>query len=171
MELDFTYEQLNALGLYAAELIRERTAKGIDADGTPFKPYSTKTFFRPVGGLTAKQRSALAKLVKENKAEYIMKDGKKLWALINGYDTWKSVAFPDEYDGGVVNLRATGKMMSALTVIDVNDAKQEFTLGWVRPELARIANYNAQRGRTFLGFTEKEKEKMIDDFVKLIEVK
>lgn len=170
MQLTLTYEQLNALGLYAAEMIRERTAKGIDAEGKPFKPYSTKTFFRPVGGLTAKQRAALAKLVKENKAEYIMKDGQKLWALINGYDTWKSVAFPDEYDGGIVNLRATGKMMDALTVIDVKESKGEVTLGWARPELARIAQYNIDRGRMFLGHSKKETSELVEQFIKLVKV-
>jgi len=170
MELNFTYEELNLLGLYAAETIRERTAKGIGADGSPFKPYSTKKFFRPLGGLTAKQRTALEGLVKANKAQYIMRDEQKLWALIEGYDTWKSVAFPDEYDGGTVNMRATGKMMDAMTVIDVDETKQEFTLGWVRPELARIAYYNELKGRTILGFTDKEKSTMVDEFIKTIQV-
>lgn len=168
--LEISSEILFTLGLYAAELIRERTASGSDAFGKKFKPYSDKKFFRPVGGLTAKQRSALAQLVKANKAEYIMKDGKKLWALINGYDTWKSVAFPDEYKGGTVNLRATGKMMDGLTVIDVNEAKAEFTLGWVRPELVLINSYNEMRGRMMLGLSPLDEEKLQDKLAQLIEV-
>lgn len=170
MIVELTYEQLHTLGLYAAELIRERTAEGFDDKGNKFKPYSSKKFFRPIGGLTSKQRKALADLVKAGKAEYIMKDGEKLWALINGYDTWKSVAFPDEWRGGTVNLRATGKMMDGLTVIDVKPSDNTFTLGWVRPELALIAGYNAARGREMLGLSPIDEEKLSDKVAQLIEV-
>lgn len=170
ISLNLTSQQLTNIGLFAAELIRERTSSGIDAQGNPFKSYSSKVFFRPIGGMTAKQRNALANLVKNKQAEYVKKENKNLWALIHGYDVWKKVAYPDEYNGGVVNLRATGKMMDALTVINVDQSKQEFTLGFARPEMARIAYYNEQRGRVFNGLTESDKEQLYNYAARLIKV-
>ncbi|MCA0270227.1 MAG: hypothetical protein LCH53_13570 [Bacteroidetes bacterium] len=162
-------------GQFAVTAIVERTARGEDADGKPFVPYSTRPLALPVGSPDAKTikallssgqevsgnltKRAIRKLRKAEDGLYYFTSRRTgaLWMVIEGgYAAVKAARYPK--DGGVVNLHATGSMMRALRVIGVDatvDGGGTVTVGFSRPEEAQKAYWNS-RTRRFLGLTSDE---------------
>ena len=150
---------MNKVGFYAISLIKERTGQGKDAKGSDFKPYSTRMFAMPYGFLK-KQKALVEKFVKSKEMTMITRDGKQTWVLIaKGYSFYKE-NFSRNWEGGKVNLKLSGEMMKAITVIGTDG--KSFTVGWVRPELAERAYYNEEKGREFLGLTDEDMSKIYD---------
>lgn len=149
---------LRAVGLLGIQIITERTARGIDADGEPFKPYSAKPFAMPAGAVTQRARAAL----KKELSFFKTKRG-ELWMIVQGgYEALKRAAYPQ--DAGTVNLWAKGLMIPALTIVSVDVAARTVVLGFTDQEQATKAFYHnvagAGRGhviRRFLGFTDEER--------------
>lgn len=143
---------MKLLGLKAVQMIKKRTAEGKGVDGD-FKKYSERWFARPAGGHT---QAVMRKFISlgEDTMKWFRRDGGQDWITFNGYKKYKEVVYKDEYDGGKVNLRATGDMMDGFTVIATGDGV--VTLGWIDMELAERAAFNELRGRSILGLTEAE---------------
>lgn len=143
-------------GEFAVTAIVERTARGEDADGKPFAPYSTRPLAVPSASVSKRVR---ARLQKAEDGLYYFKSRRtgNLWMVIEGgYAAVKAARYPK--DGGVVNLHATGAMMRALRVIGVDatvDGGGTVTVGFSRPEEAQKAYWNS-RTRRFLGLTDDE---------------
>lgn len=149
--------QLRKVGLKIIEIIDRRTGQGIDADGNPFAPYSEKPFAMPLGGITARARTALG----EKLHEFTTSQG-ALWAVIEGgYKAFKAAAFPQ--DSGSVNLTQTGRMLSGLTVVGTDPSTNTVSIGFTNSEDALKAWYHNKAGagksktiRKFMGLTEAE---------------
>ncbi len=160
--IDFKIElsdaDLTRIGLKGAQLIQERTEKGLDADGNPFEPYSENAFAMPLGAITARARQALG----DKLNTFTTKKG-ALWAVIEGgYKAFKSAAYPQ--DSGSVNMTQTGRMMSGLTVVRTDPTTNTVVLGFTQSEDALKAWYHNEAGagprkviRKFLGWTDEEK--------------
>ncbi|HAT75543.1 MAG TPA: hypothetical protein DCS19_01560, partial [Flavobacterium sp.] len=158
LEVTLTEADLKKVALKAVELIKKRTASGKDAKGSAFKKYSERWFARPAGGITRSKMKLLsneAKRSNDNVVFFKTKAGKS-WLLINGYKKFKSIVYPDEFQGGTVNLRATGDMLDGLGYINADSKAMKFTLGWVDTELAERAFFNEEKGRSLLGLTDDE---------------
>lgn len=154
-------QALRQIGLLGIQIITDRTARGVDADGKPFAPYGTSPFAMPYGGITAKARAALG----DSLHAFKTKKG-TLWAVITGgYAAFKKAAYPQE--GGEVNLTATGTMMQQLTIVEVVPSTNTVVLGFASLEAATIAYYHNVAGagpskvrRNFMGFTGQELQRM-----------
>lgn len=161
MKITIPEQALRQLGLLGIQIITERTARGVDAEGKPFKPYGTSPFAMPYGGITAKARAALGDSLQAFRTK-----GGAMWAVITGgYAAYKKAAYPQ--DGGEVNLTATGTMMQQLTVVKVIPSTNTVVLGFASIEAATIAYYHNVAGagpskvrRKFMGFTRAEAERL-----------
>lgn len=133
-------------------IIKKRTQSGLDKDGAPFKPYSTKPFKMPSGAAT---KRAKRELMNKGELSYFKTQGGKLWIVVrSGYLGYKKAVYSKTGFTGAPNLMMTGQMMGAFAPIVYSDTG--FTLGFTRSEEAQKAFWNQQMGRDFLGMTEKE---------------
>jgi hypothetical protein len=152
---------LRQIGLRTIAFIRERTLKGIDADGALFHPYSTTPFARPYGGITQRTKANLG----DRLQVFTNPKSGKLWAVIEGgYEEYKRAAYPS--DSGV-NLTATGAMLRALTIVSVDEGTNTVVIGFARAEEAEKALYHDQIGagprrviRHFMGVSPSEREEL-----------
>lgn len=151
VKVKYTPVQLKRIGLHLLSLIRDRTAKGLDAKGLPFKSYSKNPFVIPYAVATKK---AVNELVKQNKAVIFYRAGKKMALIKSGYLEYKKLVYKDTSYDGTVNLMLTGRMMQDLNVLDLQDNK--ILIGFNNTEMAERAGFNAMRGRHFLGFSDKD---------------
>lgn len=158
LQVTLSEANLKKVALKAVELIKKRTEAGKDAKGNAFKGYSEKWFARPAGGIPRAKMKILKELSdkSDDEIQFFKKKGKKTWLLINGYKKYKSLVYPDEYQGGKPNLRATGDMLDGLGYINTDSKAMKFTLGWVDTELAERAFFNEEKGRSLLGLTDDE---------------
>jgi len=160
-------DDLKRIGLRAVSMIRDRTLRGVGADGAPFKPYSTQPFALPLGAITKRAQRALG----DDMKIITSKRSGALWAVITGgYAALKDAAYP-QY-GGVVNLSRTGAMLRALTVIGVNGSGQvTIRIGFAREEEAQKALWNDARGRRILGFTQEERTDLAGAAARVIQIR
>lgn len=162
IDIEIPQNVVNRVAERAAQMMRDRARAGIDAEGRPMKPYSTKPFARPLGGITQATRRRLGEKLKE----FTTKQG-KLWAVIvGGYAAYKKAAYPQESGG--VNMTATGGMLRSLAVLE---AKTDGTIriGFRRQDEAEKAYYHTVAGagkgkviRDFIGLTEAEKQELAE---------
>lgn len=151
MKIVYSNKSLRAIGARIVEIIFDRTAEGLDANGKPFNPYSTRPFKMPAGAIGKGVRKIL---IKDGKLHYF-KNNKALWVVIlGGYMELKRAMFRKTSWDGKPNLMATGKMLRAMKVVKVGNNR--ITIGFTRTEEAEKAGWNAERGREFLGITDKE---------------
>lgn len=140
---------LKKIGMVIIANIQKRTESGIDADGKPFKAYSTKTFAMPSGAITKRAQKIL---VKDGNLQYFNTKGGSLWAvIIGGYAVLKKAVYAKTSSNGTVNLMATGAMMRSLRVQSTGN--NSITLGFANTESANKAYYNKVMGREFLGLS------------------
>ena len=157
---------MKLLGLKAVQMIKKRTAEGKGADGD-FKDYSDRWFARPAGGHTEAVMKKF-KALGDDQVKWFSREGKQEWMAFKGYKAYKEIVYKDEYEGGKVNLRATGDMMDGFTVIANGDGF--VTLGWIDMELAERAAFNEMRGRSILELTEKEVTELEEFAVGRVEI-
>ncbi|MEP7217946.1 MAG: hypothetical protein ABI876_03470 [Bacteroidota bacterium] len=158
LDLKIQPDALRRVGLKSIELITIRTLAGRDANNAPFAPYSTEPFARPLGGITARARAALG----ETGLKIFKTRGGHLWAVITGgYRALKAASNPQ--DGPAVNMSATGAMLRALTIINVNAGARTVSIGFSRGEEAIKAYWHNVTGvgrqhtiRKFMGVAPSE---------------
>lgn len=149
----FKESGLRKLALFFIGVIQKRTLEGKDADGKPFKGYSTKPFAMPSGAIT---KRAVKSMVSAEEANYTNHNG-KLWIVVRGgYKVAKKRIMENSpgYDG-TVNLTLSGRMLKALTPVTVN-SKGEIVIGFTREEDAQKAIWNEESGRKFLGLSQED---------------
>jgi hypothetical protein len=142
---------LNRAGQRIVAIIKQRTLEGIDKDGNPFKPYSTRPFAMPAGAMTQRTRKSL---YKDGKIQYFKRNG-KLWVVVkDGYAGFKKVNNNKTAYDGTVNLSATGDMMRGITVLSASN--NTITIGTTRTEAAKKLMWNIDKGRNPLGITASD---------------
>jgi antitoxin component of RelBE/YafQ-DinJ toxin-antitoxin module len=152
MEISYSTAHLKRIGLHLVSLIRDRTAKGIDKDGLPFKSYSKNAFGMPYGATTKK---AVKELVKQGKAIIFTSKNNKKWVLFKtGYLDYKKLLYKDTSYDGTVNLMLTGRMLGNLNVIRTEN--NQIIIGFSNTEMAERAKYNINRGRDFMGLAPND---------------
>ena len=152
VKIEYSQQQLKRIGLHLVSLIRDRTAKGKDKDGLPFKEYSKNAFGMPYG---AANKKAVRQLVKEDKAVIFTSANNKKWVLFKtGYLDYKKLLYKDTSYDGTVNLMLTGRMMQDLNVIQLDNNR--IVIGFNNAEMAQRAGFNAMRGREFLGLSNAD---------------
>ena len=150
--MQINIKNLNEVGQYAVTLIVERTAKGIDATGNPFLPYSTNPFAMPASATT---KAALQRLKAQGLLNYFTTKKGTLWVIVKGgYRALKQARYPQ--DSGTVNLWATGAMMRNLRVLRTDG--DAVIIGFSRQEEMKKAfwNQNAKANRKFMGLVKNE---------------
>lgn len=153
MVIEYSQKQLKNIGLHLLSLIRDRTAKGIDKDGKPFIPYSTRPFKIPYATAT---KSAVKQLIKEGKAEIFNRGDMKFALIKTGYLDYKKLVMKDTAYDGVVNLMLTGRMLGNLNVIRIDN--NQIVIGFSDTQMAERAAQNIRRGREFLGLSPADLE-------------
>lgn len=153
MVIEYSQKQLKIIGLHLLSLIRDRTAKGIDKDGKPFIPYSTRPFKIPYAAAT---KSAVKELVKQGKALIINQNGVTKAIIKTGYLDYKKLVYKDTAYDGTVNLMLTGRMMQDLNVIRIEN--NQVVIGFGNVQMAERAAQNIRRGRDFLGLSPADLE-------------
>ena len=151
VKIEYSQQQLKRIGLHLVSLIRDRTAKGKDKDGLPFKEYSQRPFDIPYANAT---KAAIKQLVKEGKAVLFMRNGKKMALIKTGYLEYKQLVYKNTGYDGTVNLMLTGRMMQDLNVIQLDNNR--IVIGFNNAEMAQRAGFNAMRGREFLGLSNAD---------------
>lgn len=151
VKIEYSQQQLKRIGLHLVSLIRDRTAKGKDKDGLPFKEYSKRPFTIPYANAT---KAAIKQLVKEGKAVLFMRNGKKMALIKTGYLDYKQLVYKNTGYDGTVNLMLTGRMMQDLNVIQLYNNR--IVIGFNNAEMAQRAGFNAMRGREFLGLSNAD---------------
>jgi antitoxin component of RelBE/YafQ-DinJ toxin-antitoxin module len=151
MEISYSTAHLKKIGLHLVSLIRDRTAKGIDKDGLPFKSYSKRPFTIPYAAAT---KSAIKELIKQGKAFIFSKSGTKMALIKTGYLDYKKLLYKDTSYDGTVNLMLTGRMLGNLNVIRTEN--NQIIIGFSNTEMAERAKYNINRGRDFLGLAPND---------------
>ena len=141
--------------------ILENTAKGIDKDGNPFTPYSTRPFAMPAGAVANKQtaRRLQKKQTKEDPfITWFMRRGKHWIVWHKGYSHYKETF----YHKSKPDLEATGGFIKAFTIIHHKDIwrtatifrnqkiqlpipEMYITLGWEKDEHRKVAFWNMQK--------------------------
>lgn len=163
--------------------IKERTMRGVGADGQPFKPYSTHPFSMPYGAVASLQK--MQKAIKNKDARTFQRSGGALWIVwTGGYKSYKSYMQPNT-DTNVVNLMFSGSMLRNFKVLDTNSTPIfvdlaelnitgisgtyelaipaiEVVLGFDDNALREIAYQNILKGRDFLGLTDTEINEVFD---------
>lgn len=156
LRLQIDRRALLLAGEFAVTAIVERTARGEDADGRPFKPYSTRALALPAASVPKRTRMRLSK-GEDGLYYFTSRRSGALWFVVEGgYAAVKAARYPQ--DKGAVNLHATGAMMRALRIIGIEqttDSGGAVTVGFSRPEEAQKAFWNS-RSRRFLGLTPSE---------------
>lgn len=148
----FDAQGIKTLALKFISIIRARTLRGLDKQGNPFKPYSTKPLAIPSGAIT---KRAAKELVKSQEAAYFERNG-KLWIVIQGGYKAAKAAMKKQTDwDGTVNLSLSGAMLKDLTPLTY-DTEGNITIGFASTENAKKARYNRFYGREFLGLTDAE---------------
>lgn len=151
MKIIYNDNQINKIALHCLKLINDRTLKGIDKDGEPFKAYSNKPFKMPFSRGT---KRALDDLIKRGEAQVIKQNGVVYVIVKTGYLGYKKAYMQKTSYDGTVNMTLTGEMMRNFTVIETND--NSFTLGFTDTEMAQRAVYNQQKGRDFIGLSNAD---------------
>ena len=144
-------QQLQKIGLHLLSILRDRTAKGLDKDGKPFKPYSTNAFKVPYSQST---KSAVLQLIKDGKAILFNRGGVKFALIKSGYLDYKKLIFKGTSYDGTVNLMLTGRMLQDLNVLRTDN--NQIVIGFNNMEMAERAMYNIKRGRDFMGFSDAD---------------
>ncbi len=144
-------QQLKRIGLHILSMIRDRTAKGIDKDGKPFKPYSTNPFKMPYAVAT---KSAVKKLIQDGKAILFNRGGTKFVLIKSGYLDYKKLVYNGTSYDGTVNLMLTGRMLQDLNVLRFDN--NQIIIGFNNMEMAQRAMFNINRGRDFLGLSDAD---------------
>lgn len=173
---------MEKVGLQAVAFIIQNMNAGIDKDGKPFQPYSTRPFAMPLGAFfantTQRQREALRREGDLN--IYRNKSGKRWIVIDGGYLNYKQAGSPS--NRGVVNLQYRGKrggMISQLGLIGADDASGVARIGFAgqNSEAAQIAYYHVVTGvgkgkviRNFLGLIPAQKEKIKEMVLKGITI-
>lgn len=159
MKFGFTSESLTKAGLRYMKIIQDRTLKGEDEKGRPFKAYSTKPAPYPFGKFP---KRAFAILKKEN-GKLVMfrnKSGVLMVTVPGGYAALKKAIYKQTNYDGTVNLTLTGEMLRDMTTLQPPDNKT-IVIGFNDAWNAKKALMNAMRGRKFLGLTDKDKQDKI----------
>ena len=129
------------LGLNTVAAIKLRTSKGLDADGRPFKPYSTKPLYVPNTGavLTPKggrvSRTGRSVYYKSGYREYKMKSRR--------YGRGSSA---------LVDLVLSGAMMNNLVLMEAT--KHRFIIGLTNR--VRSYGYDVHAERPFIGLSPRD---------------
>ena len=153
VKIEYSQQQLKRIGIHLVSLIRDRTAKGKDKDGLPFKEYSQRPFTIPYANAT---KAAIKQLVKEKKAMIFTDANNVKKAIIfNGYLDYKKLVYKDTSYDGTVNLIMTGRMLANFGVINVSGNK--IVLGFNDTQMAERAKANIRLGRDFLGLSPEDK--------------
>lgn len=162
--------------------IKERTMRGVGADGLPFRPYSTRPFSMPYSAVASSQKTQ--KAIKNKDARTFRRSGAFWIVWTGGYKSYKSYMQPNT-DTNVVNLMFRGSMLRNLKVLETNstpifvDLSElniagisgiyeldipaiEVVLGFDDEELRNIAYQNILKGRDFLGLTDEEINDVFD---------
>lgn len=157
LSLKVERDALRRAGQAAVAIIVERTQRGLDADGRPFKPYSTRPFALPYTptAFTRRTEVLLRRGPGGGLVIFTTRKGGSLWALIKGgYAAYKAARYP-AYEGRA-NLTASGAMWRGFSVIRVDERAGTVRLGFSRAELAERAAFN-ERTRHWRGLTSDEK--------------
>jgi hypothetical protein len=143
---------LRKIGERYIQIIVERTLKGDDKNGDPFPPYSGHPFKMPSGAIGKTVRKVM---YRAGQLSYFRNNNKALWVVINGgYRDLKKMIFRNAGYDGTVNLWLSGNMLGSLRVISADNNLVK--IGFTRDEEARKAEWNADKGREFMGLTPAE---------------
>lgn len=153
---------MRRMALEAINVIRKRTLAGLDKDGKPFAPYSSKPFVMPAGALTGKARKTLES---RNRLAFFQTKAGDMWVVVlGGYKELKAAKRPQH--GGTVNLTDTYKTLRALAV--GRFSRNEVQIIFSTPQEAEKAYYHVVTGvgknktkRDFLGLSEEELEDIV----------
>lgn len=160
--------------------ILERTARGVDVDGTPFKPYSTKGpyYYYPNGRVgsskfTDRQNRAAASRLKRKLAtgSVVADGGVKLTRSGKGLRFYSYAAFKRWLGRSVVDLfgpRAP-HMLQALIVTITGSPATEGRIGIYGDEAARASGhqYGTRKlpKRRFLGASAEDRRQVVADIL------
>lgn len=148
--------------------IIQNTSRGIDSEGKPFKPYSTRPFSMPFGAFTDfMTKSATSRFNKQNKDNYqIFTKSGKTWILIKGgYLALKTARF--KTGESTVNLQVLGTgrggMLGSIQSKEISDTTALILFGNKRA--SKLAYYHNISGagkskviRKFLGLPKSDIE-------------
>lgn len=162
-------------------LIKENTNKGLDKNGQPFRPYSTKPFAMPGGALQEYLGSKFNSFVKneQNGHWYITKkNGRIGYIVLGGYFALKSARFAT--GAGIVDLQVRGVrgggMLSGINIV-AEDASS-ITIGFSNEDAAKLALYHTRLGagksrviRDFFGITPEQVKQIRDEIANAIDIK
>lgn len=151
MRFYFAGDDIKRIAAKSLQIIVERTLDGIDRFGRPFKPYSSKGFSMPYAAIPKRASKVLLK----NGELKLFRRNKILFAFVSGgYVRLKSqINSKTTYDGKP-NLTLTGRMLESLKVVELGE--NYFKIGFTLPEQAQKAQWNAERGREFLGLSPND---------------
>ena len=130
-------------------MIKLRTSRGLDADGQPFKEYSRKKIYIPIGKGTG------ARL--KPKGGQLTASGKSM-KFEGGYKEYKELSRKrgnlNEHsdDSAEVDLVLSGALMNNLVILNAQDNK--FTIGLTTH--VQYYGYAVNAKRTFLGLSEQD---------------
>lgn len=158
--------------------VQQNTLAGLDKDGKPFAPYSTRPFSMPWQAVASKAKaralyrrgraSGKPKPPNANVRFYTHKKTRSPWVVfMGGYQAYKTAMRGKQPHP---NLHFTGSMLKGLKVLDSGVKYSEFagklglsipvgvswTLGWRNSKLAQRAYYNKLRGRDMFGLPEAQ---------------
>ncbi|GIV82213.1 MAG: hypothetical protein KatS3mg051_1567 [Anaerolineae bacterium] len=177
--IGFDETGLRRIGERVVAMIVERTLRGIDAEGRPMQPYSTRTFAMPAGALWAPgSRTAARRLRQQGALRYFQRGGSLWVAIQGGYRTYKEARFPGQ--GSEVNLTLTGSMMRSLSVREVraDTRRAEIVIGFLRSEEAEKAYWHEVTGagrsrvrRRFMGLTPDQLRALEREFLDAIRIR
>lgn len=150
----------------AVEMIQENIDAGVSVDpsgrASPFEPYSTRPFARPIGGLT---KATIKRLDDAGQIERFQREGGRQWIIVlGGYVALKRAMNPAWT--GEVDLANTGEMRRQIAVLRADENGIE--IGFLTAQTSRIAFYHNVAGagksrtiRRFLDLTIEQREELI----------
>ena len=129
------------LGLNTVAAIKLRTSKGIDADGKPFKPYSTNPIYIPRSGA-----------VLTPKGGRVSRTGRSVY-YPDGYREYKIKSRGHgSASSALVDLVLSGAMMNNLVLMEATDSR--FIIGLTNR--VRSYGYDVHADRPFIGLSPRD---------------
>lgn len=159
------------VGQETIRLIQERTLRGEFLEGSTTHGYSTKPAGMPYGGLQERvgkgKAAEIFNALKKGKEAGIWRSSKsgKIWLRIQG--GYKRLRELTGREVDRVTLNWSGQMLSALNVIEVNEAERSVTIRFRNQRAGEIAGFHhAGAGknkvkRIFVGLSERELQEMV----------
>ena len=129
------------LGLNTVAAIKLRTSKGIDADGQPFKPYSTSPIYIPRSGAVLTPKGGI-----------VSRTGQSVYYQ-GGYREYKVQSRRHSASSSaLVDLVLSGAMLNNLVLMEATDAR--FIIGLTNR--VRSYGYDVHADRPFIGLSPRD---------------